>query len=354
MSIHLERMKRDERIEGPRPIVAITMGDAAGIGPEVIAKALRNLGVKRLCKPLVIGEARIFGEAQGSAACDLLPVSDPSALRGKMRDADGDGWILDQASLDPGTIEVGRVSPEAGRAAVAAVLRAAKLALDGEVDAIATAPLHKQAVRLAGYDYIGHTEILADVTGSAHATTMLATEGLRVTHVTRHIPFREIADRITRDRVLETIEVTADGLRAMGFDAPRLAVAGLNPHNGENGLLGREELDGIGPAVEAARQRGLDATGPIPADSVFFQAIRGDYDAVVTMYHDQGHIAVKTHGFEGSITITLGLPIIRTSADHGTAFDIAGRGEANPNSMIAAIVEAARMAARRLVCKDPG
>ncbi len=326
-------------------IVAITMGDAAGIGPEVIAKALKDSEVGRSCKPLVIGDARVFRDPRFAAVCDLLPVADITGLRASSLDAGRDGWILDQATLDPASIGVGQVSPEAGRAAVAAVLRAAALAMDGKVDAIATAPLHKEAMRRAGYAYIGHTELLAEATHTAHATTMLATEGLRVTHVTRHIPFRDIAGRITRDRVLETIEMTAEGMRAMGFQTPRLGVAGLNPHNGENGLLGREELDEIGPAVEAARARGIDATGPIPADSVFFQAIRGDYDAVVTMYHDQGHIAVKTHGFEGSITITLGLPIIRTSADHGTAFDIAGRGEANPESMIAAIVAAARMAA---------
>ncbi len=333
--------------EETRPIVAITMGDAAGIGPEVIAKALHDPEVRRRCKPLVIGDAPVFKALRFAAACDLRPVDEPAALRERALNADADGWILDQATLDPASIEVGRVAAEAGRAAVAAVLKATKLALAGDVDAIATAPLHKEAMRLAGYAYIGHTEILTEVTQTAHATTMLATEGLRVTHVTRHIPFREIADRITQDNVLETIAVTADGMRAMGFATPRLAVAGLNPHNGENGLLGREELDEIGPAVEAARAQGIDATGPIPADSVFFQAIRGDYDAVVTMYHDQGHIAVKTHGFEGSITITLGLPIIRTSADHGTAFDIAGRGVADPQSMSAAILEAARMAARR-------
>jgi 4-hydroxythreonine-4-phosphate dehydrogenase len=341
-------MNHVERRPGDQPIVAITMGDAAGIGPEVIAKALRDPAVGRCCRPLVIGDARVFEDPRFAAVCDLSPVGDLAALRGAPHRPAGDGWILDQGTLDPASIEVGSVSAQAGRAAVAAVVRAANLALDGAIDAIATAPLHKEAIRLAGCEAIGHTEILADVTGAAHATTMLATEGLQVTHVTRHIPFREIADRITQDRVLGTIQVTADGMRAMGFSAPRLAVAGLNPHNGEHGLLGREELDAIGPAVEAARARGIDATGPIPADSVFFQAIRGDYDAVVTMYHDQGHIAVKTHGFEGSITITLGLPIIRTSADHGTAFDIAGRGEANPRSMIAAIVEAAHMANHEL------
>jgi len=176
---------------------------------------------------------------------------------------------------------------------------------------------------------------------------MLATPGLRVTHVTRHIPFRAIADKLTVDNVLDTIVITDEGMRTLGYPTPRLAVAGLNPHNGDNGLIGREELDIIGPAVQQAQAQGIHARGPIPADSVFFQAIRGDYDVVVCMYHDQGHIAVKTHGFEKSITITLGLPIIRTSADHGTAFDIAGKGIAHPDSMIAAITEAAMMAQRR-------
>jgi len=181
---------------------------------------------------------------------------------------------------------------------------------------------------------------------------MLATPGLRVTHVTRHIPFREIAAHITKENVLETILITYAGMRDLGYSDPRLAVAGLNPHNGEHGLLGQEEIDEITPAVEVARTKGIDIYGPVPADSVFFQAIRGDYDAVVTLYHDQGHIAVKTHGFEESITITLGLPIIRTSADHGTAFDIAGRGIANEASMVAAILEAARIARRRQVSPD--
>jgi 4-hydroxythreonine-4-phosphate dehydrogenase len=218
--------------------------------------------------------------------------------------------------------------------------------MQGTIDAVATAPLNKEAMRLAGYDYIGHTEILADMTHTSHCTTMLATPGLRVTHVTRHVPFRDIAAYITKDNVLETIVITAQGMRALGYPEPRLAVAGLNPHNGEGGLLGQEEIEAIAPAVEAAQAQGIDADGPIPADSVFFTAIRGAYDVVVCMYHDQGHIAIKTHGFEKSITITLGLPIIRTSVDHGTAFDIAGQGIADETSMVEAITEAARMAAR--------
>ncbi len=305
------------------PVIGITLGDAAGIGPEVVAKALQRPEIYTLCRPLVIGDARLLR---------ALPA---------------DAQLLDLHNLDPAEVAVGCLCPAAGRAAVEYVLKAVELALQGALDAIATAPLNKEAMRLAGYNYIGHTEILAETTHTPRCTTMLATPGLRVTHVTRHIPFCEIAAQITLANVLETICITHAGMRDLGFAAPRLALAGLNPHNGDGGLLGREELDVLAPAAAEARARGIDVTGPLPADSVFFQTIRGDYDVVVTLYHDQGHIAVKTHGFERSITITLGLPIIRTSADHGTAFDIAGQGIASPESMVAAIVEAAHIAQRR-------
>ncbi len=325
------------------PIIAITIGDAAGIGPEVVVKALRQPEIYTLCRPLVIGDARIFAEATFAAQATVKAVTDfaqadygPDALT-----------LLDMHNLDPAAVTLGQICPASGRAAVEYVLKATELALSGAVDAVATAPLNKEAMRLAGFDYIGHTEILAEVTQTPRCTTMLATPGLRVTHVTRHIPFRAIADKLTVDNVLDTIVITDEGMRTLGYPTPRLAVAGLNPHNGDNGLIGREELDIIGPAVQQAHAQGIHARGPIPADSVFFQAIRGDYDVVVCMYHDQGHIAVKTHGFEKSITITLGLPIIRTSADHGTAFDIAGQGIAHPDSMIAAITEAAIMAQRQ-------
>jgi len=325
------------------PIVAITLGDVTGIGPEVVAKALAHPEICKLCRPLVIGDARVFADPKFAAPLPALEiVASVDAVPAALGVA-----LLDLHNLAPEDIVMGRLSAVAGRAAVEYVLKATELALAGAVDAVATAPLNKAAMRLAGYPYIGHTEILAEVTGTSRCTTMLATPGLRVTHVTRHIPFREIAGRITTARILDTIVITHEGMRMLGFPQPRLAVAGLNPHNGDGGLMGREEIDEIAPAVAAARAQSIDAVGPIPADSVFFQTLRGDYDVVVTMYHDQGHIAVKTHGFERSITITLGLPVIRTSADHGTAFDIAGQGIATEHSMVAAITEAARMAARR-------
>jgi 4-phospho-D-threonate 3-dehydrogenase / 4-phospho-D-erythronate 3-dehydrogenase len=337
------------------PIVAITLGDAAGIGPEVVAKALARPEIGEVCRPLLIGDRRIL-ETPRFAAC-LSNLQDVT-LKGGAANV-STAWpaegvaLLDLHNLSPDVIELGRISVAAGRAAVEYVLKATELALDGVVDAVATAPLNKEAMRLAGYHYIGHTEILAEMTGTARCTTMLATPGLRVTHVTRHLPFREIAGRITQEAILDTILLTYEGMRDLGYSKPLLAVAALNPHNGDGGLLGREEIDVILPAVEAARAQGVDVSGPIPADSVFFQAIRGDYDVVVTMYHDQGHIAVKTHGFEQSITITLGLPLIRTSADHGTAFDIAGKGIASEESMFAAIMEAGRIAIQRSAATTP-
>jgi 4-phospho-D-threonate 3-dehydrogenase / 4-phospho-D-erythronate 3-dehydrogenase len=339
------------------PIVGITIGDVAGIGPEVVAKALARPEITKVCRPLVIGDRRILETPRFAASFpDLRSVvaEGGAAKLHAMWPAKGVA-LLDLHNVAPEMIEVGRISVEAGRAAVEYVLAATQLAVDGVIDAVATAPLNKEAMRLAGYHYIGHTEILAEMTQTPRCTTMLATPGLRVTHVTRHLPFREIAARITHESIMDTILLTHEGMRDLGYPQPRLAVAGLNPHNGDGGLLGREEIDVIAPAVHAARHQGVVVTGPIPADSVFFMAIRGDYDVVVTMYHDQGHIAVKTHGFEQSITITLGLPLIRTSADHGTAFDIAGKGIANEESMCTAILEAGRIASqRRKARSEPG
>jgi len=212
------------------------------------------------------------------------------------------------------------------------------------VDAIVTAPLNKAAMRAARYTYIGHTEILAELCHAPRVTTMLTTGSLRVVHVSRHVPLAEVASLITEERVLETIRLTHEGMQLWGMKRPRIAVAALNPHGGESGLLGREEIAEIGPAVQRAQAEDLEVQGPIPADSIFFRAIRGEFDAVVAMYHDQGHIPIKTHGFEASVAVTLGLPIVRTSVDHGTAFDIAGQGVADPTSMKEAIRLAARIA----------
>jgi 4-hydroxythreonine-4-phosphate dehydrogenase len=333
-----------------RPIIAITMGDPAGVGPEVVAKALTRDEVWECCRPLVIGDARVLGQAVSlvGASLALRAVADVAGARFDPVAPD----VLDLHNVDPAVLQPGRVSATAGRASVAYVERAVELAQSGQADAIVTGPINKAALQAAGIPYIGHTELLAALTGEERVTTMLATPGqraepveaLRVVHVTRHVPLREVAEHITRDRVLETIRLTDAGLRQMGIPRPRLAVAALNPHGGDEGLLGREEIDAIGPAVEAAQAEGIEAHGPIPADSVFFRAIRGEFDAVVAMYHDQGHIPIKTHGFERSLTVTLGLPIVRTSVDHGTAFDIAWKGVAHEESMVEAIRLTAQLA----------
>jgi 4-hydroxythreonine-4-phosphate dehydrogenase len=325
------------------------MGDPAGVGPEVSVKALARHNVANWCRPLLVGDAGVMHRALGlvGGAVTLRSITDVAAARF----GPGVCEVLDLENVDLAALQPGKVSAVAGRAAVAYVEAATELALRGQVDAMATGPINKAALKAAAIPYIGHTELLTDLIGQSlseeKVTTMLATPGLRVVHVTRHVPLAEVAALITQERVLSTIQVTHRGLAQMGIPRPRLGVAALNPHGGDEGLVGREEIEQIGPAVEAARREGIDARGPIPADSVFFRAIEGEFDAVVAMYHDQGHIPIKTHDFARSVTVTLGLPIVRTSVDHGTAFDIAWQGKADERSMVEAIRLAAQLAQRR-------
>ena len=321
------------------------MGDPAGVGPEIIAKSLASSEVWALCRPLVVGDLDVLAGAVAlvSAPLKMHPIAEVTEARFDPSRPD----ILDLGQVDFETLERGAVSQECGRAAAAYIERAVQLVQAGQAAAVVTGPINKAAFSAAGIPYIGHTEMLADLTGAGRVTTMLTTTGLRVVHVTRHVPLRKVAEHISRDRVLETIRLTDEGLRSMGIPTPRIAVAALNPHGGDGGLVGREEIDEIGPAVDQACAEGTYAQGPIPADSVFFRAIRGEYDAVVAMYHDQGHIPIKTHGFERSVTVTLGLPIVRTSVDHGTAFDIAWKGVAHEESLIEAIRLASEMTSRR-------
>jgi 4-hydroxythreonine-4-phosphate dehydrogenase len=318
------------------------MGDPAGVGPEVTAQALALPEVWEFCQPLTVGTASVLDKAAQVAATGQAfhVISDPAQARFDPRSPD----VLDMPNVDVGTLVTGQVSAGAGRASVDYVERAVQLVQQGYADAITTGPINKTALKAAGIPHIGHTELLGELLDEQHVTTMLATTDLRVVHVTRHVGLGEVAALITRDRVLDTTRLTDAGLRQMGIPTPRIAVAALNPHGGDNGLMGNEEGVAIGPAVEAARTEGIDATGPIPADSVFFRAIRGEFDVVVAMYHDQGHIPIKTHGFERSVTVTLGLPIVRTSVDHGTAFDIAWQGIASAESMIEALKLAAQLA----------
>ena len=325
-----------------RPIVAITMGDAAGVGPEIIIKALSQQSIYECARPLVVGDISVLERARGMVGLPLglHGVAKPAEARFAPLTAD----VLDLHNVDWSQVQPETVCAEAGRAAVEYVIRAAELALAGVVQGIATAPLNKAAIQLSGHHFIDHTGILTELTGASRVTTMLVSGSLRTVHVTRHVPLKDVASLITTERVVETIEITARGLDALGIERPRLAVAALNPHGGDGGLLGDEEITTIAPAVKAAQAQGIDARGPFPAGSIFARALGGEFDAVVAMYHDQGHIPIKTHNFEESVAVTLGLPIVRTSVDHGTAFDIAWQGVADPRSMTEAIKLAAQLA----------
>jgi 4-hydroxythreonine-4-phosphate dehydrogenase len=325
-----------------QPIIAITLGDPCGIGPEVVAKALAVPEVRSACRILVIGSTATLQRELDMAGAGLRaePVSSPETPT-----TDGTFAVLEPGSVaDVAKLPPGSISAEAGRASVEWVLTAGRLALEGRVQAVATAPINKAAAHLAGYREIGHMELFQGLAHAPQVATMLMTTGLRVVHLTTHHSLREACEAVTRDQVLAKLRLTHAFFVEHGYPAVRIGVAALNPHGGEEGLLGHEEETEIGPAVDDARGDGIDATGPVPADSVFGKAIAGDYDVVLAMYHDQGHIAIKVHGWAESITLNLGLPFIRTSVDHGTAFDIAGRGVADATSMAIAILTAAGIA----------
>lgn len=323
----------------PPPVIAVTMGDPCGIGPEVIAKALADKDLREVCSPVVVGNAIAMTRAVKLAGLSLkvreFKPSDSFSINSIP--------IIDPGNLDPGEITIGEISPKCGQAAMEWVTHAADLAINGMVQALATAPVNKEAASLAGYKAIGHMELLQELSGATNVATMLVSGKLRVVHLTTHRSLRVACDYVTRDRILSILKLTNDSLLKWGFSRPRIAAAALNPHGSDGGLLGTEEQTEISPAVSDAKALGIDASGPIPADIVFHQAIQGNYDAVLAMYHDQGHIPIKVHGFERSISINIGLPFVRTSVDHGTAFDIAGKGVADHLSMIEAIRSAATL-----------
>ena len=291
----------------PLPRIGLTCGDPAGIGPEVARQAARDPGISAACEPVLYAP-----DPEDAAACRL-----------------------------------GVASAAGGRAACEVIRRAAADALAGRIDAIATAPINKTALRLAGLPWRGHTDLLAHLAGVDDVAMMFYSERLRVVLATVHIALSAVPGELTRRRVERTVELAAAGLPQFGFREPRLALAGLNPHAGEQGLMGREDEEVLRPAVAALRARGIDIAGPLPADTVFVRAVKGEFDAVVACYHDQGLIPVKLLAFGRAVNVTLGLPLIRTSVDHGTAYDIAGRGVADPSSMIEAVRLAARLAAAR-------
>jgi 4-hydroxythreonine-4-phosphate dehydrogenase len=320
------------------PLIGITMGDPAGIGPEVAVAAARHPEVAAVCRPLLLGDPARFAAVDPSAR--LAEVTTAAEARGTGGDAVP---VLACASV-PADLPWGRPEPAAGRAALEVIDRSIDLARTGAIDAVATAPVSKAAVAAAGIPFTGHTERFAERTGAPEVAMLLLGGNLRVAHVSTHLPLRQAIARVRAARVLAVIRLLREGLRPLGFPAPRLAVAGLNPHAGEGGLFGHEERREIAPAVAAARREGIDCQGPLPPDTVFWRAARGDFDGVVAMYHDQGHIPCKLLGLTDGVNVTLGLPVIRTSVDHGTAYDIAGRGLADARSMVAAVRTAALLA----------
>ncbi|WYP25942.1 4-hydroxythreonine-4-phosphate dehydrogenase PdxA [Alkalihalobacillus sp. FSL W8-0930] len=326
------------------PIIGITMGDAAGVGPEIISKAFVTGELFQSGRPLVIGDYEIMERAVAITKTELnvVPVKDPT-----------------ECVFEPGTIEVldlkllpkdlpfGQVSEEAGNAAFRYVEKAVELAKESKIHAICTAPLNKEAMQKAGHMYPGHTEILAELTGTKDFSMMLSAPTLKVIHLTTHVGLRKAIDMINPERTNKVITLADETLKNAGVQNPRIAVCGINPHAGENGLFGEgEEEEKLIPAIKQAQEEGINVEGPYPADTLFFRAVRGDFDMVVACYHDQGHVPIKVMGLEAGVNITVGLKggIIRTSVDHGTAFDIAGKNIADERSLIAAYKDAVELA----------
>lgn len=335
-------------------IIGITMGDPASIGPEITVKALADKSVYEQCNPIVIGDAAVMEEAVkivGKAGINIHAVTEVKEALFTYGTID----VLDMKLVDLNKLERGKVSVMAGEAAFQYVKKVIELAMAGQVDGTVTNAFNKEAINLAGHHYSGHTEIYADMTGTKKYTMMLAHENVRVVHVSTHVSLREACDRVKKDRVLEVIKIANQACLDLGIREPKIGVAGLNPHSGENGLFGREEIEEITPAIEAAKSEGILADGPVPPDTIFSKARGGWYDIVVAMYHDQGHIPLKVIGFVynkeagkwdavAGVNITLGLPIVRASVDHGTAFDQAGLGIANEISLLNAIEYGIRLA----------
>lgn len=334
-----------------RPRIAITMGDAAGIGPEITVKSLAGSDAAGWCIPLVLGDAGVLERAM-----DATGVRVPIRRLARAADAEGrPGTIelLDYANVDLAAHRWGEINPGFGEAAVHYTREAGRLALAREIDGLVSAPLNKEAMHAAGYRYEGQTEILGELTGSKPAMILLLGH-MRLMLFTNHMALRAVCDYIRADRVLDRLVLADAALRDIGITRPRLAVAGLNPHAGESGVFGREEVDQIVPAIAQARDRGIDAQGPFPGDTVFLKSRDGAFDLTLALYHDQGLMAVKLLGFGTVVTLLAGLPLIRTSTGHGTAFDIAGKNVADHRNLLEAIRVAAEIARARRGAADPG
>ena len=315
-----------------RPITAITMGDPAGIGPEIVVGTMLDKEIHEVCRPFVIGSIAIMDRAAKVLGKELKynKISDPDEAKYEYGVVD----IMETGDYDTDSIVWGEVQELAGRMSVDWIMKSIELGMAKKIDAVSTAPIHKRAIKLVGVKQPGHTKIYQDETHSPYALTMFSCHKLRVFFVSRHMSVIDACKYATKERVLEDVINIDKELRKVGIENPLIAVAALNPHGGDNGLFGTEEITDLIPAVEAAKEKGINCTGPVPADSVFNIGKSGKYDAILSLYHDQGHIACKTLDFEKSVTLTFGLPFIRSSVDHGTAFDIAGKGIAGCVSMI--------------------
>lgn len=325
-----------------KPIIAVTMGDPAGIGPEIVAKSIADKATFDVARCIVIGDKKVMEKAIEIVGADLkVNVVDSPA--------DGDYSygvlnMIDLDNIDMSRFEYGKINAMCGQAAFDYIKKSIEITMDKQADAVATTPINKESLHAAEVDFIGHTEIFGALTGTADPLTMFETNGLRVFFLTRHKSLRDMLDDIKKDRIIDYVERCTEALRRLGVKEGTMAVAGLNPHSGEHGLFGWEEVKEIAPAVEELKERGFNVAGPVPADSVFHQAAQGRFNSVLSLYHDQGHIATKTLDFDRTISITNGMPILRTSVDHGTAFDIAGKGIAGAVSMEEAIRLAAKYA----------
>ena len=328
-----------------KPLLAVTMGDASGSGPEIIAKALTDPGIRAESRIVVIGDASTIREAMAitGAPGEIRGIKEISAATFQP----GVIEVLDLHNVDAGRLVRGRVDPMAGKAAYEYIKMATELALDGRCDAVVTSAINKEALNKAGYHYDGHTQLLAELCGNPEVAMMLVADKLRVSHVTTHVSLRRAIDLLRPERILTVLSLTREAVRQMGIEQPHIAVSGLNPHAGDGGLFGDEEERIILPAVQKAQTLGMRVTGPLPPDSVFLRASEGQFDAAVAMYHDQGHIALKMLGITQGVNVTLGLPIIRTSVDHGTNFGKAGKGTADPTSLMKAIMLAGLMCRHR-------
>ena len=328
-----------------KPVTAITMGDPAGIGPEIVVGTMLDEGIHECCKPFVIGSIAILDRAAKVLGKELKynKIEDPSEAKYEYGTVD----VLETGDYDTDSIKWGEVQALAGQMAIDWIMKSIELGMAKKVDAVSTSPIHKGAIKLVGIKEPGHTEIYQHQTNSPYALTMFSCHKLRVFFVSRHMSLVDACHYATKEVVLENVINIDKELRKVGIENPLIAVAGLNPHNGDNGLFGTEEITDLGPAVKAAQEMGINAVGPCPADSVFHIGKSGKYDAILSLYHDQGHIACKTLDFEKSVTLTFGLQFIRRSVDHGTAFDIAGKGIANSISLIESTKVVAEYAAKQ-------